>query len=129
MTSRVTNAALQAIYIAHAEDDLSAIVIENLTKRYGLRVGIDGLDLRLKRWLEARGVRQKTYGTNYVPGHCNEFSRSSVDCAAKVCGLQIVDWQTYSHRPLVNLGFGRLGLGNKARVIVERGSETPGVGE
>ncbi len=89
---------------------------------------IDGLDLRLKRWLEARGVRRKTYGTDYVPGHCNEFSRSSFDFAAKVCGLQIVDWQTYSHRPLVNLGFGRLGLGNKARVIVERGPEDPGVG-
>lgn len=79
---------------------------------------IDGLDLRLKRWLEARGIRRKKYGTGYMPGHCNEFSRSSFDYAVRICRLRVLDWQTYSHRPLVNRGFGRLGLGNKARTLV-----------
>lgn len=90
---------------------------------------IDGLDLRLKRWLRARGVRRKTYGTDYVPGHCNEFNRSSFGYAARVCGLRVMNWQTYSHRPLVNLAFGQLGLGNKARSLVKRASEAPCAGE
>lgn len=79
---------------------------------------IDGLDLRLKRWLEARGIRRKLYAAAYVPGHCNEFCRHSFEYAATISRLRIVDWHTYSHRPLVDRAFRRFGLGSKTRTLV-----------
>lgn len=84
---------------------------------------IDALDLRLKRWLERRGLRRKRYGPDYVPGHCNEFCRESFTYAAAVAGLRLDDWRTYSHRPLVDRLYGALGWGNKARALVRVAGE------
>lgn len=86
---------------------------------------IDALDLRLKRWLEHRGVRRKRYRMGYVPGHCNEFCRTSFAYAAHVSGLRLEAWRTYSHRPLADRVHGLLGIGNKARALVRVADVVP----
>lgn len=86
---------------------------------------IDAPDLRMKRWLERKGLRRKRYGPGYVPGHCNEFCRQSFAFAARVSGLRIDDWHTYSSRPWLDRLYGVFGWGNKARVLVRRRGNAP----
>lgn len=80
---------------------------------------IDAPDLRVKRRMERWGLRRKRYGPDYVPGHCNEFCRESFAYAAKVSGLCVRDWRTYSSRPLLDPLYRAFGWGNKVRALVE----------
>jgi len=81
---------------------------------------IDAWDARAKRWMRRRGLARKRYRADYVPGHCNEFCHEAFRFAARSTGLRVLDWRTYSHRPVVSAIHGALGSGNKARALVTR---------
>lgn len=80
----------------------------------------DGLDLRFKRALERVGLRRKNYPSDYKPGHANEFCRRSFALLARKSGFRVESWRTYSWKPLTDLFYGFLAIGNKARVVVRR---------
>lgn len=81
---------------------------------------IEGWDKLLKRWLVKRGLHQRRYPENFVPGHCNEFSRRSFEFLARETGFRLLRWETYSKKKLANLFYNRVPIGNKARALIQR---------
>ena len=81
---------------------------------------IEGLDLKIKRFIQRCGVYKKKYRKNYKPGHCNEFSRRSFEYLTSKTGFEIVLWETYSYKPITNFIYNRIKIGNKARTIIKK---------
>lgn len=81
---------------------------------------IEAWDKRFKRWLVNRRLHERRYAADFVPGHCNEFSRRSFEFLARETGFVLLRWETYSKKPLGNFVYNRLPVGNKARALVER---------
>ncbi len=79
---------------------------------------IDGIDLVLKRFLEAHHIKKKVYSPSYAPGHCHEYNKKSLQFLAKLTGFKMIKWQTYSSRLWMNPFYHRTGLGNKVRVLL-----------
>lgn len=79
---------------------------------------IEGIDTKLKRWMAATGLHRKRYASSYVAGHCNEFSREAFEYLAAATGFQLLRWETYSKKRLVNFIYNRIPIGNKARALV-----------
>lgn len=86
---------------------------------------IDALDLRWKRFLRNRGMHRRRYRETYVPGHCHEYSRESISALLERTGFTLVSWRTYSHRPLANLMYRFIPVGNKARVLARKIGPVP----
>jgi SAM-dependent methyltransferase len=81
---------------------------------------IEGADKRAKRWLVAHGWHARRYDETFVPGHCNEFCRTSFGYLLGVTGFELVRWETYSMKPIANLIYNHVPIGNKARALVRR---------
>ena len=106
------------------DSNLALNKISGLLKPHGYILfefpNISGLThkiLRLRnriRWLK------KEYKSSYVPGHCNEFSRSSFEYLLKKNSFKIIRWETYSAKPLSNFIYNHIHSGSKARVIVQK---------
>lgn len=76
---------------------------------------------RFKIALERFGVRKrKRRDTNYVPGHCNEFSRKSFAYLCGITGFDIVTTQTYSFNPVKNKLYKALRIGSKLRALTRK---------
>ena len=81
---------------------------------------VDGIDKRLKRWIEAKGLHRRRFRPDFMPGHCNEFCRASFRFLLGSTGFELVRWETYSKKPLSNLLYRHVPIGNKARALVRR---------
>lgn len=111
--------------LEHLPDPVGALhKIRALLKPGGVGVlefpNIDALDARLRRLLERLGIHRRRYAPGYVPGHVQEFCRSSFAYAAHRAGLALEVWETYSINPLQYALFRTVPIGNKARVLVRR---------
>lgn len=81
---------------------------------------IEAWDKRFKRWLVGRKLHERRYAADFVPGHCNEFSRRSFEYLARETGFVLLRWETYSKKRLGNLLYNHVPIGNKARALVQR---------
>lgn len=81
---------------------------------------IEAWDKRLKRALVERGLHRRRYAPDFLPGHCNEFSRRSFAYLARATGFRVLRWETYSKKRLGNLVYRHLPIGNKARALIQR---------
>jgi SAM-dependent methyltransferase len=111
--------------LEHLPDPVGALIkIRGLLKPGGAGVlefpNIDALDARLRRLLDRLRIHRRRYAPAYVPGHVQEFCRSSFEFAARQAGLVLEVWETYSINPLQYALFRSVPVGNKARVVVRR---------
>jgi SAM-dependent methyltransferase len=81
---------------------------------------IDGLAFRMKRFMEKSGLYKKKWDPDFVPGHCNEFSRRTFEYLLGLTGFELVRWETYSFKPLKNFFHTRIHIGTKARAIIRK---------
>lgn len=84
---------------------------------------IEGLSFKIKRFTNKLGLFKKKYSKDYVPGHCNEFSKKSFNYLLSKTGFEMTKWVTYSSKPLTNLIYRYIPIGCKARVIIRKISE------
>jgi SAM-dependent methyltransferase len=85
---------------------------------------IDGWDLGLKRVLRGWGIYSHKYPSSYRPGHCNEYCRQSFELLCRKTGFRLESWRTYSWKPLTDAIYSVLPIGNKARAIVRKISDS-----
>ncbi|MBD3345652.1 MAG: methyltransferase domain-containing protein [Chitinivibrionales bacterium] len=81
---------------------------------------IMGLDCRVKRVVRKTGLYTKKYREDYRPGHCHEFCRKSFSRLIDMTGFKLQVWETYSIRPLANLLYRTIHIGNKARALIQK---------
>ena len=80
---------------------------------------IQGIDLKLKRFLSKLG-RRKKFSDGFVPGHANEYSKVSFTNLLAKTGFSLLKWETYSSNPLKNFVHKRIHIGNKARALIQK---------
>ena len=81
---------------------------------------IDSWELVLKRFLRRHRIYRKKYPDTFVPGHCNEFCRKSFQYLLEKTGFKLISWTTYSHKPVINILYNTVAIGNKARAIIQK---------
>ena len=81
---------------------------------------VEAVGKRVKRALANAGLHQPRFETDFMPGHCNEFCRGSFERLLQMTGFELVRWETYSKKPLVNWLYNRVPVGNKARALVRK---------
>jgi SAM-dependent methyltransferase len=111
--------------LEHLPDPVSALrKIRELLAPGGIGVlefpNIDALDAKLRRALRRWRLHRHRYRPDYVPGHVQEFCRTSFAFAAEQAGLALAHWETYAVNPFKYFVYRYLPLGNKARVLVTR---------
>jgi hypothetical protein len=84
---------------------------------------IESFDLKWKRLMSKYGFYKRRYKPDYVPGHCNEFSRKPFEYLTNLTGFKIIIWQTYSYKKIANLFYNRIKIGNKVRTIIRKSNE------
>ena len=80
---------------------------------------IQGIDLKVKRFLSKLGIRKK-FSDSFVPGHANEYSKLSFTNLLTKTGFDLLKWETYSSHKLKNIIHKRIHIGNKARVLIQK---------
>ena len=73
-----------------------------------------------KRFLKNRGLKNKKFSKEWRPGHCNEFCRQSFTYLLEKTDFELVEWQTYSSKPVTNFIYRLAPIGTKARVLVRK---------
>lgn len=81
---------------------------------------INSITHRFNRFLLRNKIISKTYGPDYNPAHCNEFSRQSFSYLLGLTGFQLIRWETYSFKPFTNFLYNRIWIGTKARAIIRK---------
>lgn len=81
---------------------------------------INSISHRIQRFLSKTNLHRRKYSTTYQPGHCNEFSRKAFLHLLKLTNYELVRWETYSNKPLINFIYNRIKVGTKARAIVRK---------
>jgi 2-polyprenyl-3-methyl-5-hydroxy-6-metoxy-1,4-benzoquinol methylase len=109
--------------LEHIPDSrLAMSKIHKLLKPGGLAVlefpNIEGMSFKLKRLLNWLALAKKKYNPDFVPGHCNEFSKKSFRYLASEAGFEILTWQTYSRNTLASVFYQLFPVGTKARVLI-----------
>lgn len=74
----------------------------------------------LKRHLKNRGLKNAKYSADWRPGHCNEYCRKAFSFLLDKTGFELVDWQTYSSKPVMNGLYRLLPIGSKARALIRK---------
>lgn len=111
--------------LEHLPDSISAMTqINQLLKHGGMAVfefpNIEGISLKTKRFFSKIGVYKKKYPVNYVPGHCNEFSKKSFNYLLNQTGFELIKWETYSGKKFANLFYKITNSSTKARALVRK---------
>lgn len=73
-----------------------------------------------KRFLKNRGWKNKKFSADWRPGHCNEFCREAYDLLLQKTGFELLEWRTYSNRPVEDMLLHVFPVGNKARVLARK---------
>ena len=112
--------------LEHIPDSILAMEkISKLVKPGGQALlefpNIEGVSFKFKRFLNKFGLAKKKYNNDYLPGHCNEFSKKSFTYLAQKMGFEIVLWETYSRGKFANLLYTVMPIGTKARVLIRKG--------
>ncbi len=81
---------------------------------------IEGINLKLKRFLIKIGLVKKKYGKNYIPGHCNEFSKKSFKFLLNQTGFKLLKWELYSSTHKYSKVLTLLNISSKARVLIQK---------
>jgi SAM-dependent methyltransferase len=113
--------------LEHLTDPLAALVkIRDLLSPRGVGVlefpNIDAIDARFRRLLRRTGIHRHHYAPSYTPGHVQEFCRASFEYACRKAELEVVIWETYAVNPIKYALYRMIPIGNKARVLVRKGS-------
>jgi len=83
---------------------------------------IEGYELKLKRYLSNIGFSKKIYKKNYKPGHCNEFCKESFTYLLDQTGFELLKWQHYSSKKILNILYNFSNFGSKVRVLIRKNS-------
>lgn len=115
--------------LEHLPDSVLAMQkINSLLNKNGKAVlefpNIMGISFKLKRFFSNLKLYKKKYNPNYVPGHCNEFSKESFGYLANISGFDVLKWETYSSKPLLNSFYRISPIGMKARVLIQKKNNT-----
>jgi 2-polyprenyl-3-methyl-5-hydroxy-6-metoxy-1,4-benzoquinol methylase len=81
---------------------------------------IEGYELKLKRYLSNTGYYKKKYKKNYKPGHCNEFCKESFTYLLDQTGFELIKWQHYSSKKILNILYNFINFGSKVRVLIRK---------
>lgn len=81
---------------------------------------IEGISFKLKRLIWRLNIGKSKYNKNYVPGHCNEFSKKSFEYLLSKTGFELKKWITYSSKPLANFFYSIIPVGSKVRVVIQK---------
>jgi SAM-dependent methyltransferase len=73
-----------------------------------------------KRILKNLGLKNRKYPADWRPGHCNEYCRQSFEYLLDATGFELIDWRTYSNKPLADRIYGVLPAASKVRVLAHR---------
>lgn len=84
---------------------------------------IEAISFKTKRFLARLGLLKPVYPNGFVPGHCNEFSKQSFEYLAKNNNFELIKWETYSSKPIVNVFLKLFNIGSKARVLIKKTGE------
>ena len=84
---------------------------------------IEGYSLKVKRFMNKLGLFKKKYKKDYIPGHCNEFSKKSFNQLSSITGFKMIKHITYSSKPFMSLIYKYAPIGCKTRVIIQKVSE------
>jgi 2-polyprenyl-3-methyl-5-hydroxy-6-metoxy-1,4-benzoquinol methylase len=84
---------------------------------------IESFDLKWKRRMSKYGFYKRRYKPDYLPGHCNEFSRKSFEYLTNLTGFKIIIWQSYSYKKITNFFYNRIKIRNKVRTIIRKNNE------
>ena len=111
--------------LEHLPDSVLALnKISGLLKERGYAQlefpNINGLALRIKRFLNRTGIHRRNWDPDFRPGHCNEFSRKTFEYLLGITGFELIRWETYSYKPIKNFLHNRIHIGVKARVIIRK---------
>lgn len=85
---------------------------------------IESLNLKLKRFMSKIGLLKKSYLNEYVPGHCNEYSKSSFNYLAEKTGFKLLKWELYSSTHRFSKLLTLFNISAKARVLIQKTSES-----
>ena len=125
MNCRVCNSEKLNLFYEHLPDSILAMnKISALLKEGGYGhfefPNINSISHRIQRFLSKTKIHRRKYSTSYQPGHCNEFSRKAFCHLLKLTNYELVRWETYSNKPLINFIYNRIKIGTKARAIVRK---------
>jgi 2-polyprenyl-3-methyl-5-hydroxy-6-metoxy-1,4-benzoquinol methylase len=81
---------------------------------------IEGYELKIKRCLLNIGLRKKKYKNNYKPGHSNEFCKESFTYLLDKTGFELIKWQHYSSKSILNIFYKLTNFGSKVRVLIRK---------
>lgn len=112
--------------LEHLPDSLLALKkINQLLKIGGLALlefpNIESIEAKIKRLVQK--IFKKKYKKNYVPGHCNEFSKKSFKYLIDKTGFDLIKWNLYSNKIDSNYFLTILNISSKARAVIKKSSE------
>lgn len=73
-----------------------------------------------KRLRKNWGLQRGKYPPDWRPGHCNEFCRRTFRYLLRETGFELLIWQTYSKRPVMNAVYRMIPIASKARALVRK---------
>lgn len=111
--------------LEHLPDPIRAMrKIDSLLKDNGLALlefpNARSLSYVYKRLRKNRGLQRGKYPPDWRPGHCNEFGRRTFQYLLRETGFELVIWQTYSRRPIMNAVYRLIPIASKARALVRK---------
>jgi SAM-dependent methyltransferase len=111
--------------IEHLPDSLGAMAqIRAYLKRGGCLLlempNIESMTKKWSRFIVGAGLYERSFSDDFMAGHCNEFCKKSMRFLAEKTGFELVRWETYSSKPIMNRFYNRVPIGSKARAILRR---------
>ena len=117
--------------LEHLPDPIRAMrKIDSLLKENGLALlefpNTRSLSYAYKRLRKNWGLQRSKYPPDWRPGHCNEFCRRTFQYLLRETGFELVIWQTYSKRPVMNAVYRLIPIASKARALVRKRARAAG---
>jgi SAM-dependent methyltransferase len=128
-TYKPDNIKFDAVILRHVLEHLSDPVltmkkINSLLNPGGYSLiefpDIESCEFKLKRFLNKSSIHKKKYKESYMPGHCNEFSQKAFQYLVDLSGFELIKWQNYSSKRILNYFYKYTHFGTKARVLIRK---------
>jgi 2-polyprenyl-3-methyl-5-hydroxy-6-metoxy-1,4-benzoquinol methylase len=81
---------------------------------------VEAMTKKWSRFVVGAGLYTRKFPTDFMAGHCNEYSLQSMRFLARKTGYRLAHWETYSRKPLPNWFYNRVPIGNKARALLRQ---------